>query len=86
MTTMVHMHIDSNDVMIIITKYSASYTVQINNGVTVVHTEDIYVEHVNRDIKWWEEQLIKFQIFYFKALLPELAHPRYGSGGIREPH
>ena len=45
----------------------------------------MYVERVNHDNKWWDEQLIKLQTFYFKALLPELAHPRFTSGGIREP-
>ena len=52
----------------------------------VVHTEqDIHVERINRDKKWWDEQSVKLQTFYFKALLPELAHPRFTSGGIREP-
>lgn len=52
----------------------------------VVSTEkDIHVERVYRDEQWWAQQLPKLQDFYFKALLPELACPRYRNGGIREP-
>ena len=47
--------------------------------------KDRHVERISRDKKWWDEQLPKLETFYFKALLPELAHPRYTSGGIREP-
>lgn len=52
----------------------------------VVRTEkDIFVERIPFDKKWWEEKLPKLKEFYFKHLLPELAHPRHEQGGIREP-
>ncbi len=52
----------------------------------VVRTnKDIYVERIYRDRKWWDVQLEKLKKFYFGALLPELASPRYRCGGIREP-
>ncbi len=52
----------------------------------VVRTnKDIYVEIIYRDRKWWDVQLEKLKKFYFGALLPELARPRYRCGGIREP-
>ena len=52
----------------------------------VVNTEkDIHVERIYFDQKWWDEQHLKLQTFYFKALLPELAFPRHRNGGIREP-
>ena len=52
----------------------------------VVSTEnDLHIERVFRDQKWWEEQLSKLKSFYFDALLPELASPRHRKGGIREP-
>lgn len=53
----------------------------------VVRTnKDIHIERICRDRKWWELQLEKCQQFYFDALLPELASPRFGKGGIREPN
>ena len=53
----------------------------------VVRTEvDISIERIHRDRKWWKEQVQpKLNDFYFNALLPELACPRYRQGGIREP-
>ncbi len=52
----------------------------------VVRTEkDISIQRITRDNKWWEEQLPRIKNFYFNALLPELACPRYRQGGIREP-
>ena len=52
----------------------------------VVRTnKDMYIEHFYRDTKWWDGQLEKLRKFYFGALLPELASPRYKCGGIREP-
>ena len=52
----------------------------------VVRTnKDIHVERIQRDKDWWEQQLPKLSDFYFNALLPELACPRQGRGGIREP-
>ena len=52
----------------------------------VLKTEkDIHVERIYRDRDWWGLQLGKLETFYFKALLPELAAPRYRNGGIREP-
>ena len=52
----------------------------------VVRTEkSLHVERIQRDKKWWEHQVPKLKEFYFRALLPELACPRHGKGGIREP-
>ena len=52
----------------------------------VVRTnKDMYIERIYRDTKWWDGQLEKLGKFYFGALLPELASPRYKCGGIREP-
>ena len=52
----------------------------------VVRTNnDFHVERIPRDQVWWKQQLPKLQEFYFHALLPELACPRRGKGGIREP-
>jgi hypothetical protein len=53
----------------------------------VVRTDkDIHIERIHRDAKWWGCQLAKCRKFYFSALLPELACPRQGCGGIREPN
>lgn len=53
----------------------------------IVRTEkDIHIERIGRDRKWWDVQMDKCFNFYFSALLPELACPRYRKGGIREPH
>ena len=53
-----------------------SYVAQTQNGV-LVHTEkDMHVEHVHRDK---HEKLKKLQELYFKALVSELACPRYNS-------
>lgn len=53
----------------------------------VVRTEKgIFIERISQDNKWWKEQIPKIKEFYFKALLPELACPRYRQGGIREPN
>ena len=52
----------------------------------VVRTnKDIHIERIYRDRKWWGVQLAKLRKFYFSALLPELACPRFRHGGIREP-
>ena len=52
----------------------------------VVRTnKDIHVERIYRDEQWWAGQLEKLKIFYFSALLPELACPRFRCGGIRDP-
>jgi len=51
----------------------------------VVRTrKDLYIERIHYDEQWWRTQLPKLETFYFKALLPELACPRYHTGGIRE--
>ena len=51
----------------------------------VIRTEkELHVERIPRNKSWWKDQLLKLHAFYFKALLPELACPRYGKGGIRE--
>ena len=48
----------------------------------VVRTEkDLHVERVYRDREWWSEQLPKLKLFYYDALLPELANPRHDKGG-----
>ena len=52
----------------------------------VVRTnKDIHIERIQRDSKWFGVQLAKLRKFYFEALLPELACPRFRRGGIREP-
>ena len=52
----------------------------------VLRTEkELHVQRINRDRNWWEKQVPKLKSFYFDALLPELACPRLGKGGIREP-
>ena len=52
----------------------------------VVRTEkELHVERIYRNTGWWDEQIPKLQVFYFEALLPELACPRHNKGGIREP-
>ena len=52
----------------------------------IVRTEkDIHIERITRMKSWWEEQIPMLRKFYFDALLPELASPRQGMGGIREP-
>ena len=52
----------------------------------VVRTEaDMHIERIERDKEWWEKQLPRLRRFCFEALLPELASPRNGVGGIREP-
>ena len=47
--------------------------------------KELYIERIYRNDTWWQKQLLKLKNFYFQALLPELACPRYYSGGIREP-
>ena len=52
----------------------------------VVRTnKEIHIERIHQDREWWTLQLAKCKKFYFSALLPELACPRYRKGGIREP-
>ena len=48
---------------------------------------DIYIERIHRDRKLWEKEMLpKFEQFYLKFLLSELALPRYGTySGIRQP-
>ena len=51
----------------------------------VLHTEkELHVERIHFNSTWWKQQLPKLKQFYFEALLPELACPRYGCGEIRE--
>lgn len=51
----------------------------------VVRTEkELHIQRIFRERDWWQEQIPKLHSFYFKALLPELACPRHGRGGIRE--
>ena len=47
--------------------------------------KDMHVERIHMDHIWWKQQMEKLCEFYFSALLPELACPRQGKGGIREP-
>ncbi len=46
---------------------------------------DLHIQHIQRDKKWWGLQMTKLRKFYFEALLPKLASPRFKLGGIREP-
>lgn len=51
----------------------------------VLRTEkELFVERISRDTQWWDKQLPRLREFYFEALLPELACPRYNKGGIRD--
>ena len=47
--------------------------------------KELHVERIPRDSIWWKQHVPKLQSFYFDALLPELACPRHGRGGIRDP-
>ena len=47
--------------------------------------KELHVQCIYRDRRWWDGQLPTLRSFYFDALLPELACPRQGKGGIREP-
>ena len=47
--------------------------------------KDLHIERIHRDNDWFQQQMDKLTTFYFEALLPELACPRKGKGGIREP-
>ena len=52
----------------------------------VVQTNiDLFIQRIYWDQDFWSKQFPKLERFYFKALLPELAVPRYHSGGIRVP-
>ena len=51
----------------------------------VTTNKELYIERIYRNDTWWQNHLLKLKTFYFQALLPELACPRYYSGGIREP-
>ena len=46
--------------------------------------KDMHIERIARDTLWWNEQIPKLRLFYFNSLLPELACPRFNTGGIRE--
>ena len=51
----------------------------------VVKTEeDIHIERIFRDQKWWDGELQLLRTFY-DSFLPELASSRHWKGGIREP-
>ena len=56
-----------------------------DNDFVVRTNKDMHIERIYRDRDWWTLQMAKCKTFYFRALLPELACPRYGKGGIREP-
>ena len=45
----------------------------------------VHIQRIYREMKWFDGQLPRFRPFYFDAPLPELASPRRGKGGIREP-
>ena len=47
--------------------------------------KDLHVQRIPWNPDWWKQQLPQLKEFYFDALLPELACPRQGKGGIREP-
>ena len=57
----------------------------VDKNFIVRTNKDIHVERIYRDSRWWGLQLAKLRKFYFSALLPELACPRFRCGGIREP-
>ena len=65
------------------TKRNVSFIAPILIG--VITNKDILIQRIQRDKKWWEVQMAKLWKFFFNALLPELACPRYRSAGIREP-
>ena len=44
--------------------------------------KELHVECIQKDQDWWDQQLPKLKTFYFDALLPELAWPRFGKGGL----
>ena len=48
-------------------------------------TQDLYIERIRFNEQFWTKVMPKLKTFYFDALLPELACPRYDHGGIREP-
>ena len=48
-------------------------------------SKNLHVERIFLDEAWKQINLSKLKDFYFSALLPELACPRYHRGGIREP-
>ena len=52
----------------------------------VLRTEkELHIERIPRNHSWWGQQMPRLKEFYFNPLLPELACPRHGKGGIREP-
>ena len=46
--------------------------------------QNLQVERIHRDQEWLDKQLPKLEVFYFNAMLPELACPRYRKSGISE--
>ena len=48
-------------------------------------TKDLYVQRIRFDEQFWNKVMPKLESFYFEAILPELACPRFHHGGIREP-
>lgn len=52
----------------------------------VVNTsQDLHIERIRFNEQFWAKVMPKLKSFYFDAILPELACPRYHHGGIREP-
>jgi len=52
----------------------------------IVNTEkDLYIERIHFNKVFWDGLISKLETFYFQAMLPELACPTHGRGGVREP-
>ena len=48
-------------------------------------TKDLYMQRIRFDEQFWNKIMPKLKSFYFEAILPQLACPRFHRGGIREP-
>ena len=48
-------------------------------------TKDLHIQRIRFNEQFWTQTIPKLKKFYFDALLPELACPRFHNGGIREP-
>ena len=54
--------------------------------VRTTNPHSLHIERILPDQALWQKTMLpKLKSFYFKAMLPELACPRYNKGGIREP-
>ena len=48
-------------------------------------TKDLHVERIKFNEQFWKKVMPKLRTFYYDAILPELACPRFHHRGIREP-